>query len=67
MTAYKLRNRRPDGTSSPETTIVSARLTPAELAALDAQRRPGETRTDVVRRLLVGTREAPPSSTGSDS
>lgn len=51
-----LRNRRPDGTSSPETTIVSARLNPTELAALDAQRRPGETRTDVVRRLLVGPR-----------
>mgnify|MGYP007046378632 CR=1 FL=1 len=34
-TVSPLRNRRPDGTNNPETTIVSARLTPAELAALD--------------------------------
>lgn len=47
-----LRNHRPDGTNNPETTIVSARLNPAELAALDARRMPGERRSDAVRRLL---------------
>lgn len=48
----KIRNLRADGTNG-STTQVGLRLTPAELASLDAQALPGEKRPDTIRRLIL--------------
>ncbi len=53
----KIRNLRADGTNG-STTQVGLRLTPAELASLDAQALPGEKRPDTIRRLILGGNRA---------
>lgn len=45
-----LRNRRLDGTSTPDARLVNVRLTPGEIARLDAEcKRLGVNRSDLIR------------------